>query len=127
MDSVADLAFFAGLVAAGLRAQPERCRSVAPSVAAVAAVRAGAAVTGVVRFGRPVFLHTWSNKAAGICSGMGLVCLTVWGRRWPLVIASAVAAGAAVEEVWRVGTAARIPDADAPGVLGSIASRLARR
>lgn len=126
VDSVADAAFFGGLVAACVRAQPERSRSLVPAAAAVAAVRAVAAATGVVRWGRPVLLHTWSNKAAGVAAGAGLVCLTAWGRRGPLVGASVVAAGAAAEELWRVATSARMPDVDAPGTLGSVASRLAR-
>lgn len=127
VDSVADAAFFAGLVAACLRAEPERSRSLAPAVVVVAGLRLGAAVTGVVRWGRPVALHTWSDKAAGVAVGAGLVCLTAWGRRGPLAAASVVAAGAAVEELWQVATAVRIPDVDAPGVLGSVASRLAVR
>lgn len=127
VDSVADAAYFCGLIAACVRAQPGRSRSLVPAVGVVAAARAGAAVTGVVRWGRPVLLHTWSDKAAGLCAGVGLVCLTAFGRRGPLVGASVVAAGAAVEELWRVATAARMPDVDAPGVLGSVASRLARR
>lgn len=127
LDSVADTAFFGGLVAACLRTRPASVRSLAPAVAAVAAVRVGAAAAGVVRWGRPVLLHTWSNKAAGVTAGVGLVLLTAWGRRGPLVVASVVAAGAAVEELCRILGAARIPDVDAPGVLGSVASRLARR
>ncbi|GEN78743.1 CDP-alcohol phosphatidyltransferase family protein [Actinotalea fermentans] len=126
VDSVADVAFFGGLVAACLRAQPERARSLTPAVVAVAAVRGCAAATGVVRWGRPVLLHTWSNKAAGVGAGVGLACLTAWGRRGPLAAASLVAAGAAAEELWRVVTAAQMPDVDAPGVLGWVASRLAR-
>lgn len=127
VDSVADGAFFGGLVVACVRAEPARSRSLVPVVTAVAAVRAGAAATGVVRWGRPVLLHTWSDKAAGVAAGAGLVCLTAWGRRGPLAAASVVAAGAAVEELWRVVTAAQMPDVDSPGVLGSVASRLARR
>lgn len=127
LDSVADAAFFGGLVAACLRARPERSRSLAPVAAAVGAVRLGAAAVGVLRWGRPVLLHTWSDKAAGATAVVGLVCLTAWGRRGPLAVASVVAAGAAVEELWRVLTAVHIPDVDAPGVLGSVASRLAVR
>lgn len=127
LDSGADAAFFAGLVVACLRVQPARSRSLAPAGVVVAALRGCAAAGGVLRWGRPVVLHTWSNKVAGLGAGIGLVCLTAWGRRGPLVVASALAAGAAVEELWQMLTAAQMPDADAPGVLGWVASRVARR
>lgn len=71
-----------------------------------------------------MLLHTWSDKAAGIAVGVGLVGSVLVGRRAPLVAATTVAALAAVEELYLVATARRTPDADAPGVLGSLASRL---
>lgn len=127
LDSVADAAFFAGLVAACLRARPDASRALAPAVAGVTAVRGAAALVGAVRWGRPVLLHTWSDKAAGSAVVVGVVTLVARGSRGPLAGALVVAAGAAAEELRQVATAVRRPDVDDPGVLGSVASRLVGR
>lgn len=127
LDSVADAAFVAGLLLALRRAEPDLARALARPAVGIAVVRGAAAVVGVARWGRPVLLHTWSDKAAGGAVVGALVAGVAGGRRAPLRAGLVVAVGAAVEELWLVTTARAMPDTDARGVLGSLASRLVAR
>lgn len=127
LDSLADAAFFGGLVAACVVAQPRRARAFVPALVTVSALRGAAALVGARRWGRPVLLHTWSDKAAGAATVGGAVALVGLGRPEPLAIATAVAVGAGAEDLWQVLTAAGLPDVDDPGLLGSVASRLVGR
>lgn len=127
LDSAADAVLVAALAAAAVRAEPALVRPLVAPCAGIAAVRGAAAVVGAVRWGRPVLLHTWSDKAAGAAVVAGLVGVVLTGRPGPARAAGLVAAGAAVEELWQVLAARTEPDVDAPGALGSLASALVAR
>ncbi len=126
LDSAADAVLVAALLVAVVVAEPGAVRTLAPAAAGVATVRIVALVVGLVRHGRAVLLHTWSNKAAGVLAVVGMVALVVGGVRWPVVVALVAAALAATEELGTL-VAAPAPDVDDPGMLGWVASRVVTR
>lgn len=98
LDSAADLAVAAALI-------PRLWHLAAPGpaasvwIAAVAALRLGAALTAKIRFGRFGFLHTWGNKLSGLMLALYPFSLLFVRSRAALYILLAFAGISALEEL----------------------------
>lgn len=99
LDSLADLAFFAGLAWWLILYAPGMLAAWWPLFAGVAAVRLAAALIGRLRHGAWIALHTWSNKLTGMAVFAALGVWLLGGGDGAVWIAGGPAVLAAVEEL----------------------------
>lgn len=116
LDSMADLVWFSAAALALVRWLPIKPIWAVAAVVLVALIRAAALAVGWARFGRPVFLHTWANKAAGLLFFLCPPEAALWGTACCLVILFPVALAASAEELALLATVPQ-PDLDIKGWL----------
>lgn len=114
LDSVADLVWFSAAALALVCWLPVKPIWALAAVALVILIRAGSLAVGWARFGRPVFLHTLANKAAGLLFFLCPLEVALWGTAYGLIVLFPVALAASVEELALLATLPQ-PDLDVKG------------
>ncbi len=99
LDSIADILWFAGAAMALLRWLPSPPPWAWAALALMMAVRVAGIAVSWARYGRPVFLHTVANKAAGLLFFLCPLEVAALGTVYGLLALIAVAMVASAEEL----------------------------
>ena len=114
LDSVADNVWFAGAAVALLRWLPAPPPWAWATLALVMAVRIAGIAVSWARYGRPLFLHTVANKAAGLLFFLCPLEVAILGTVYGPLVLIAVALIASAEEL-ALQCASSSPDPDVKG------------
>jgi len=99
LDSAADIATWLVLPVCAWWLWPHIVIDQAPLVLIAAVALAAPAACGLLRFGRLPSYHTWGAKASSVAMAIAVACLLLGGPVYPLRIAVAILAMAAIEEL----------------------------